>query len=1182
MSRASDEEILAKYLSQELSLTTILNFQGILDVMDTDLDGIPDVREAVTSGLNRNDASDAGTIRYIDDLTDWLTWLQAYNLDALNPGIFTTLLSFTLDSDADGIPDVVELHFGLDRFDPADAEVVRFITVHPPAGTGYDDWIDGVPFTDSLTWKQAYDKDPTNLRYMSELWLETPQNVNARQISLTELEVTWDRTTYADMGDDWNPGFKITRTHTDSEGTPVIEEFPFVSQADAAITWPDETQGFRIVDTTAQADVPYTYAVICERYAGMHSEAATVEMKLLTAAELALLDSDGDGVNDLRELLAGTDPYHNDTGSTDPNLPGPLSILGPVAPGEMLKVRAGTDKPFGLEVQGGISAMGVSMQITITHANDATFAGLTPATATSSFVSPIYSPGESAEGPDAITVTAEEIYTRPNGATTLLASVTATMDVRVFGLLTITGPAPETVFELHPGDSGGITVTAQGGNYPVDILIKDDQTASLGILSADGDATSDPDGIPLVTTRTFTIVADSTAMIGAEGTITFEATDASDEGSSQSPNVTVTIRIVDYEHQPLHAADQTVTVAPTDTSITIQLGYSGEPDGDVSYELVEGTGPTAGTLDPSGLSSGQVIYTGQTPWSGWDSFQFKVTDSITTSIATVTILPPTPTVTITAYAPGNVSEPGPMVEGDDAFLLPNSDNDDEPAIPDYKDNADSVIGPYDNDIVRIQIDLNKNGTEGTFELNIPPGVRVFDESLTEKTDTDLDTSGQPIILYLEGLDGFNGGALSAAYAPNGGTVLIDTNGTPAAAAVPAVVASKNLQPFEILQPVLGADGNVVKDGSGNDKLAAVSTIRFCRWTSAFTPASVPVPGFEAIDKDRFFIRVAAPLGDDDEVNVGTLDLSGLLPLKPAITSDPMTAMSVFREVAGVNRWITKAMILVADRDDDVSYTNNANAGDDQKNDVTRLGSFGGKMKVNLPDWGLGATVPIMKPHGEVKIKITIWYSPGETVSSATMKQVLNSFYQARQIYTQFGIELKLLGIQPKLINDAELEGILADQKVEMPPKSRFPLGAEYDLYDPNFEFADFYRIFEGIADTDNENAVPIHYFNTVISSVEFDVDGKGYAGFRVIGGPADGAVVISQIGETAYVMAHEIGHSLGLDHAYIDEINRTGTPTYRLMREGAHNSNHTHLDPKRLTLAEVETIGTSKRYAPLH
>ena len=82
---------------------------------DSDHDGIPDSVEARYPGLLDIDSpADAHTLR-----ADGITYLQAYNYKPNQP--LSQLISSTLDSDGDGMPDLFEIKNGLNPFSPNDA-----------------------------------------------------------------------------------------------------------------------------------------------------------------------------------------------------------------------------------------------------------------------------------------------------------------------------------------------------------------------------------------------------------------------------------------------------------------------------------------------------------------------------------------------------------------------------------------------------------------------------------------------------------------------------------------------------------------------------------------------------------------------------------------------------------------------------------------------------------------------------------------------------------------------------------------------------------------------------------------------------------------------------------------------------------------------------------------------------
>lgn len=206
---------------------------------------------------------------------------------------------------------------------------------------------------------------------------------------------------------------------------------------------------------------------------------------------------------------------------------------------------------------------------------------------------------------------------------------------------------------------------------------------------------------------------------------------------------------------------------------------------------------------------------------------------------------------------------------------------------------------------------------------------------------------------------------------------------------------------EILQPKLGADGNVVKDASGQDQLESVSAIRFSRWSEAFTfPQSTPNPGFQATDKDRFYVRTTSP--QSPGIKVGTSEVTGLLTSE---TEDLPVSTGASRVDASSDVWKSYPQLLVTDHEDDATYNDPATS-DNQSTDSTHVGSFGAKVRVLLPGLGAGveAVFPVVQPKGEVTVTIRV-LGEQPALTPDELQGIYEDFIVARQIYAQIGVKL---------------------------------------------------------------------------------------------------------------------------------------------------------------------------------
>jgi hypothetical protein len=325
----TEADLLTAYLATETSLTTSLYCLTHFALTDTDGDRIPDVVEYHQPGLNRTYAGDAGNIRFIDGHTDWLTWLAAYEL-----GIISTL-DPNLDSDDDDIPDVVENQFHRNRLNHDDAAQLRSIV------------IDGIEYTDGLTWKQAYDLDQVNLYYLAHLSIESPSNVSARQSSLTQVGVTWQISAAAALN--WNTGTFTIECFVN--GNSALATTRTLSDC-----FSEEADGILVfqVASTGQAGSTYRYEITYDNYGGMHSEVATSnETTFLDATGLSTQHSDGDFASDLFEFLAGTLPYDESSKPTPVRMTGPDSGV---------KVKTGKTKTFTFSATGGVGTLVLTIE----------------------------------------------------------------------------------------------------------------------------------------------------------------------------------------------------------------------------------------------------------------------------------------------------------------------------------------------------------------------------------------------------------------------------------------------------------------------------------------------------------------------------------------------------------------------------------------------------------------------------------------------------------------------------------------------------------------------------------------------------------------------------------------------------------------------------------------------------
>ena len=318
----------------------------------------------------------------------------------------------------------------------------------------------------------------------------------------------------------------------------------------------------------------------------------------------------------------------------------------------------------------------------------------------------------------------------------------------------VTDPA---MLSVKAGASRTFTANVTGGVGNTSLSLGATQTLQFGTIAVAPNTTG---GITLT----------YTANAGAEGTdhILFRVTDAYRD-KTKAVSITVNKR----SDTDLKAKPMTYFLEPWESGVTILLKATGGDGSPITYSIKEE--PGRGGLDESDIESGIVAYYGDPLPDLPDAFDFQATDDSGSSTAQIVIMRRPLGVKVTAWSPGKVGgtqgTTGTKLTGSTAILLPNNDNDDgistAPGQPEHRDNADTEIKSADDDIVMIEIKLYKHGTEGTFVLNAPPGIRVFKADGTLMTDHNLDSSQQTTRIYVEGLDGFTGADLSATYTPIG-------------------------------------------------------------------------------------------------------------------------------------------------------------------------------------------------------------------------------------------------------------------------------------------------------------------------------------------------------------------------------------------------------------------------------
>lgn len=664
----------------------------------------------------------------------------------------------------------------------------------------------------------------------------------------------------------------------------------------------------------------------------------------------------------------------------------------------------------------------------------------------------------------------------------VIATATATVPISV-----VIPPPEITVcpasLKVPPGALRKFTVGATANYGTIEVKVAAGGSPAHGTLTAG----SGTDSVEF----TYTAGPDE-----EQDSITIQATAAL--GTAVSEAATQTIPVTITNSAALHAVSTGYTLEAWESNVTIALQYTGGDGTPVTFSIEPESGPNNGGLDITGIGSGTVAYLGEPSPLFGDGFRFKVKDGSSSDTGQITIQKNPLGVIIVAHSPGTKASPGAVIPGDTAFLQANNDNDDEPgsmADPPPKDNKDTQtqIGPNDNDIVKIQIYLYKYDTEGTFVLNIPSGVRVFKEDGTVKTDTDLDTSVSPIVLYVEGLDGFTGAELSATYSPtscSGGAVPDPVSG------------KKKFPPVEILIPELKK--SAFDDFYETEKLVGTTKLAIATLENSFRDQDdrpLKDDSIEA-DWDRFYIRVTDPSHSGKgpyRVRVWT-NTPGVSGYDDDDRTDPAFSQIVeLTEKGNTGVFTSESMLLHSNDGDNSPFAF-----------VKRRGfkiGLGGKLKVELLEHKAAATynadieaeVPVEKT---VKIKVFVATKNGVQVTSNA--DIDTDLQVLQETMAQAGVKIVRTGVVQFTETDAGIDlsdGLKASVK--------------------NVEEA--WSLFNWVHDRRASDEISYIYIN-------WRQGGSGGLAFRKADFPTalnyQGHILMEQDQRARYIVAHEMLHIL--------------------------------------------------------
>lgn len=291
-------------------------------------------------------------------------------------------------------------------------------------------------------------------------------------------------------------------------------------------------------------------------------------------------------------------------------------------------------------------------------------------------------------------------------------------------------------------------------------------------------------------------------------------------------------------------------------------------------------------------------------------------------------------------------------------------------------------------------------------------------------------------------------------------------------------------------------------------------IQFCRWLDSFTDDSFKQDCAEN-DRDRFRFRFPVIIPNLTKIKIKSTSLNIAINGEdaPKTTDGDYEIEMKPENGAMVSTWI----LLVGDDQDDVNY--NGKGKDDKTNDQTLLADFDSPIEVTLPEYtNTKAVFRAQKALGKVQIQ-PYYLSPAGDVTEQMEDFIKAHLDNMKEIYRQIGIQVDYSDIvghavpqewldpRPDAVpkEDAKLlthaESILARNVVrslEVPGKQiRIGFVDAKLMLNTNAIFGD------------PEDARGFTFINTDGIIISLDVEARFFFG----------------------VTAHEVGHTLGLDHA---------------------------------------------------